>query len=82
MMKLYDMGLPQAFNIRINVPELNEKEIEEVLTSELKLNGSIAKQIATLYKRIPMRKLLQAADLAAGKDISVWKEYLDEFESQ
>ena len=33
MMKLYDMGLPQAFNIRINVPELNEKEIEEVLTN-------------------------------------------------
>lgn len=79
MMKLYDMGLPQAFNIRINVPQLNEKEIEEVLAKELKLNPALAKQVSSIYKKIPVRKLLQAADLAAGKDITAWKEYLDEF---
>jgi hypothetical protein len=48
---------------------------------ELKINNTLANQVATMYKRIPIRKLLQAADLAANKDLSAWKEFLDEFEN-
>lgn len=50
------------------------------MSSQLKVEPGLAKQIATMYKKIPIRKLLQAYDLAHGKDITTWKEFYDEFE--
>jgi hypothetical protein len=39
------------------------------------MNETMAKQVASMFKEIPIRRLLQGVDLAANKDISVWREF-------
>lgn len=54
-----------------------------MLGNELKINEPDAIQVAKMYRLMPIRKLLQAVDLAAERSgMTVWKEFYDEFQIQ
>lgn len=83
LVKLYDTGLPNAFNLRIHVPKLDEKEICTVLAGELNVKEDLAKQVGAMFKkeRVPIRRLLQGVNHAMNKGIEAWREFYDEFQA-